>query len=186
MALGVAMAQSDMQAVQNNMESGLASNPSMGAEQIGNSMMDFTGLSNQQQVDQYGKQADYDMSRDLSTRSLMDQWSAYRTNKKLGVDTSPNVQGLGLTAAKGVIDFATGQMPMGLGDAAKALTDRTPGELGVDLGYADLSQQVARGVTNPESKYDSAPSGGIAGSEQEMIRSLAERMSRPSSKIRGV
>jgi hypothetical protein len=191
MSLGMAMAQSDIQAMQNNMERGLASNPSMSLNDVAEGMSAFNSLSSAGQRGHYGRQANMDLSRDLSTRSLLDNWEARQTAKAVGVkDMSPYNEGLGAKVAGGIIDFATGKMPMGIGAAFNSLTGRSPGEMGVDMGYADLSRQNASGVDDPQSSYASASglgmdAGNKSGVEGKLL-SLIEKMSSPSAVVREV
>lgn len=139
--MAMAMAQSDIQAMQNNMEMGLASNPSLGLNEVGQMMDAYTGMSQMEQERGYGAQADRDLSRSLASRSLAEQLSAYNTAKKVGADTTPNKNAAIGSLASGIIDFAAGKIGP-VNSIAKALSGgRTVGEIGRDIGYADLSRR---------------------------------------------
>jgi hypothetical protein len=192
----VAMAQSDVQATQNNMEAGLASNQGLGSMEVGNMMMDFTGLSNQQQQNAYGQQADNDLARDLAGRSFMDQWDAYNAAKAVGANTSPNVAGAIGSLATGVIDTAAASMPIDPSTISKQFTGRTLGQIGLDKAYGDLSGQIARGEA--QTSQTSGTQGALGEGTEDMYTnnpavkeldkieeaSLISRLSRPSNIIR--
>lgn len=188
-SLGAAMAQSDIQAMQNETEQMLAANPANSLSQVANSMQSFTSQHPSTQQVGYSAIADNELSRDLSTRSLADAWGARQTAKKVGADLGPYSSGVGANVTGGLIDFAANKIPFGgiANKGLQALTGQSLGQYGVNQSYGDLSRQSASGDLSPESSFSSPTMGGPGdGGSEDKLLSLIERMNRPSAIVRGV
>ena len=177
-----AMAASDIQAMQNNMEMGLMSNPNNSVQDVGSMMNNFTGMSDDEQQGLYGAKANQDYTRDVASRSALGQLNAYNANKAVGGNLGLNRDAAIGSLATNTIDLASNMMPPGVNSLMEKMLGTSPGQYGLNAAYAD-KDRAALGL---DTKYGGLAGPDAIGDKEMLIESLVSNLSKPSDKVQGV